>query len=99
MGKVILITGASSGIGKDTALNLIKEGHIVYGAARRISKMKDIVEAGGYSIKMDILNNEDVDKAIDQVIKEQNRIDVLVNNAGYGLWGAVETISIDEAKR
>ena len=99
MGKVILITGASSGIGKDTALNLIKEGHIVYGAARRISKMKDIVEAGGYSIKMDILNNEDVDRAIDQVIKEQNRIDVLVNNAGYGLWGAVETISIDEAKR
>ena len=99
MGKVILITGASSGIGKDTALNLIKEGHIVYGAARRISKMKDIVEAGGHSIKMDILNNEDVDKAVDRVISEHQRIDVLVNNAGYGLWGAVETISIDEAKR
>ena len=99
MGKVILITGASSGIGKDTALNLIKEGHIVFGAARRISKMKDIVEAGGHSIKMDILNNEDVDKAVDRVISEHKRIDVLVNNAGYGLWGAVETISIDEAKR
>ena len=99
MGKVILITGASSGIGKDTALNLIKEGHIVYGAARRISKMKDIVEAGGHSIKMDILNNEDVDKAVDRVISEHKRIDILVNNAGYGLWGAVETISIDEAKR
>ena len=99
MGKVILITGASSGIGKDTALNLIKEGHIVYGAARRISKMKDIVEAGGHSIKMDILNNEDVDKAVDRVISEHKRIDVLVNNAGYGLWGAVETISLDEAKR
>ncbi len=99
MGKVILITGASSGIGKDTALNLIKEGHIVYGAARRISKMKDIVEAGGHSIKMDILDNEDVDKAINRVISEHKRIDVLVNNAGYGLWGAVETISIDEAKR
>ena len=99
MGKVILITGASSGIGKDTALNLIKEGHIVYGAARRISKMKDIVEAGGHSIKMDILNNEDVDKAVNRVISEHKRIDVLVNNAGYGLWGAVETISIDEAKR
>jgi len=99
MRKVILITGASSGIGKDAALNLIKQGHIVYGAARRISKMKDIVEAGGHSIKMDILSNEDVDRALDQVISEQNRIDVLVNNAGYGLWGAVETISIDEAKR
>ena len=99
MGKVIFITGASSGIGKDAALNLIKQGHIVYGAARRISKMKDIVEAGGHSIKMDILSNEDVDRALDQVISEQNRIDVLVNNAGYGLWGAVETISIDEAKR
>ena len=99
MKKVILITGASSGIGKDTALSLIKEGHIVYGAARRLEMMKDIVQAGGYAIKMDILNNEDVDKAIDRVISEHNRIDVLVNNAGYGLWGAVETISIDEAKR
>ena len=99
MGKVILITGASSGIGKDAALSLIKKGHIVYGAARRISKMKDIVEAGGHSIKMDVLKKEDVDKAVDQVMGEQNRIDVLVNNAGYGLWGAVETITIDEAKR
>lgn len=99
MGKVILITGASSGIGKDAALSLIKQGHIVYGAARRISKMKDIVEAGGHSIKMDVLKKEDVDKAVDQVMGEQNRIDVLVNNAGYGLWGAVETITIDEAKR
>ena len=99
MGKVILITGASSGIGKDAALSLIKQGHIVYGAARRISKMKDIVEAGGHSIKMDVLKKEDVDKAVDQVVDEQNRIDILVNNAGYGLWGAVETITIDEAKR
>ena len=97
--KVILITGASSGIGKDTALSLIKEGHIVYGAARRLEMMQDIVQAGGHAIKMDILNNEDVDKAVDRVISEHKRIDVLVNNAGYGLWGAVETISIDEAKR
>ena len=99
MKKVILITGASSGIGKDTALSLIKEGHVVYGVARRLEMMKDIVQAGGYAIKMDILKERNIDNVVNQIIKEQSRVDVLINNAGYGLWGAVETISIDEAKR
>ena len=99
MKKVILITGASSGIGKDTALSLIKEGHIVYGAARRLEMMQDIIQAGGHAIKMDILKDRNIDDVVNQIINEQNRIDVLINNAGYGLWGAVETISIDEAKR
>jgi short-subunit dehydrogenase len=97
--KVILITGASSGIGKDTALSLIKEGHIVYGAARRLEMMQDIIQAGGHAIKMDILKDKNIDNVVNQIINEQNRIDILINNAGYGLWGAVETISIDEAKR
>ena len=99
MKKVILITGASSGIGKDTALSLIKEGHVVYGVARRLEMMKDIVQAGGHAIKMDILKEKNIDNVVNQIIKEQSRVDVLINNAGYGLWGAVETISIDEAKR
>ena len=99
MKKVILITGASSGIGKDTALSLIKEGHIVYGAARRLEMMQDIIQAGGHAIKMDILKEKNIDDVVNQIIKEQSRVDVLINNAGYGLWGAVETISIDEAKR
>ena len=99
MKKVILITGASSGIGKDTALSLIKEGHTVYGAARRLEMMQDIIQAGGHAIKMDILKDRNIDDVVNQIINEQNRIDVLINNAGYGLWGAVETISIDEAKR
>lgn len=99
MKKVILITGASSGIGKDTALSLIKEGHVVYGVARRLEMMKDIVQAGGHAIKMDILKERNIDDVVNQIIKEQRRVDVLINNAGYGLWGAVETISIDEAKR
>ena len=98
MKKVILITGASSGIGKDTALSLIKHGHVVYGAARRLEMMQDIIQAGGHAIKMDILKDRNIDDVVNQIIKEQNRIDVLINNAGYGLWGAVETISIDEAK-
>ena len=99
MNKVILITGASSGIGKNTALSLIKEGHVVYGAARRLEMMQDIIQAGGHAIKMDILKERNIDEVVNQIVKEQNRIDVLINNAGYGLWGAVETISIAEAKR
>lgn len=99
MNKVILITGASSGIGKDTALSLIKEGHVVYGAARRLEMMQDIIHAGGHAVKMDILKERNIDKVVNQITKEQNRIDILINNAGYGLWGAVETISIAEAKR
>ena len=99
MNKVVLITGASSGIGKDTALSLIKEGHIVYGVARRLEMMQDIIQAGGHAIKMDILKERNIDEVVNQIVKEQNRIDVLINNAGYGLWGAVETISIAEAKR
>ena len=99
MKKVILITGASSGIGKDTALSLIKEGYVVYGVARRLEMMQDIIQAGGYAFKMDILKERNIDDVVNQILKEQNRIDILINNAGYGLWGAVETISIDEAKR
>jgi len=97
--KVVLITGASSGIGKETALSLIKEGHIVYGVARRLEMMQDIIQAGGHAIKMDILKEKNIDEVVNQIIKEQKRIDILINNAGYGLWGAVETISIAEAKR
>ena len=99
MAKVILITGASSGIGKDTALRLIKEGHRVYGAARRIDRMQDIVTAGGKAIKMDVTIESEIEAAVSQVIEEQGRIDVLFNNAGYGLFGAVELITIEEARR
>ncbi|MBT8218828.1 MAG: oxidoreductase [Bacteroidia bacterium] len=99
MKKVILITGASSGIGKDSALQLINEGHTVYGAARRVENMRDIEEAGGHAIQMDITNEDQVKAAVAQIIKEEGRIDVLFNNAGYAVWGAVETVSIEDAKR
>lgn len=99
MKKVVLITGASSGIGKATALQLIKEGHTVYGAARRIDKMNDIVQLGGSSIEMDITNKQEVVACVQQIIEEQGKIDVLVNNAGYALYGSVEDVSIDDARR
>ncbi len=99
MKKVILITGASSGIGKDTALQLIKEGHTVYGAARRVEKMKDLVEAGGHTLRLDITDPEQVKGAVAKIVEEQGRIDVLFNNAGYAVFGAVETVSMEDARR
>ncbi|MEL6194664.1 MAG: oxidoreductase [Bacteroidota bacterium] len=98
MKQVILITGASSGMGKDTALRLLTEGHIVYGAARRVEKMQDIVKAGGYALALDVTDQESVKKAAERVIQEQGRIDVLWNNAGYSLSGAVENITYEEAR-
>lgn len=99
MNKVILITGASSGMGKDTALRLVKEGHIVYGAARRVERMQDIVKAGGHAMALDVTDRASIQQAVDQVIAEQNRLDVLWNNAGYSVNGAVENISYEEALR
>ncbi|MDN5215098.1 oxidoreductase [Fulvivirgaceae bacterium BMA12] len=99
MKKVIIITGASSGIGKQTALQLIKEGHIVYGAARRLDKMQELATAGGHILEMDVTNHEQVKSAIQLVKDEQKRIDVLINNAGFAIWGAVEDTSYEEARR
>ena len=97
--KVILVTGASSGIGKATALQLIKEGHTVYGAARRVEQMKDLEEAGGFAIKMDVLKEDQMKAGIAQILDKEGKIDVLVNNAGYAVYGSVEDITIDEARR
>ena len=97
--KVALITGASSGMGKDFSLRLLDEGYMVYGAARRIEKMSDIVGAGGHTIKLDITDDSSIIAAVDQIIKEQGRIDVLINNAGYGYYGAIEDVQLEEARR
>jgi NADP-dependent 3-hydroxy acid dehydrogenase YdfG len=67
MKKVIIVTGASSGMGKDFALHLLKKGHTVYGLARRIDRMDDIVKAGGKAIEMDITNEEQIQKAVNLV--------------------------------
>jgi len=98
MKKVILITGASSGMGKDFALELLKQGHIVYGAARRVGNMEDIKAMGGHPVAMDITEDGTVQAAVEKIIAEQGRIDVLINNAGFGLYGAVEDVTIDEAR-
>lgn len=97
--KVILVTGASSGIGKATALQLIGEGHIVYGAARRLEKMKDLEDAGGHALAMDVTDEESMQKAVNHILEANKKIDVLVNNAGYAIYGAVEDTTIEDARR
>ncbi len=99
MKKVVLVTGASSGIGKSTALQLIKEGHIVYGAARRVSKMEELVKQGGHAIAMDVTDHAQVQEVVQQIIQDEGRIDVLINNAGYAVYGPIEEISYEQAKR
>lgn len=99
MSKVILITGASSGMGKVAAQKLIQEGHKVYTAARRIDQMQDLKAMGGFPIQMDIANESDIEKVVSQIIEKEGKIDVLWNNAGYGLYGAVEDIPTDVARK
>ncbi|ANZ64975.1 short-chain dehydrogenase/reductase [Secundilactobacillus paracollinoides] len=96
---VILITGASSGIGYQTAAQLAKQGHIVYGAARRVEKIAALGNAGVKPLKLDVTSDASVQTAVSQIISEQGRIDVLINNAGYGSYGAVEDVSITEAQK
>lgn len=99
MKKVIIVTGASSGIGKATALQLIKEGHSVYGAARRVENMSELVSAGGKAVAIDITNHNQVHTEIQKIIKTESKIDVLVNNAGYAVYGPIEEIEYEQAKR
>jgi short-subunit dehydrogenase len=99
MKKVILVTGASSGMGKKTAAQLIDEGHKVYVVARRIEKMQDLIEQGAVGLKMDITKEEDIQAVVDKIAAEEGRLDVLVNNAGYAIYGSVEETSIDDARR
>ena len=99
MGKVILITGASSGMGKETALKLIKEGHKVYPVARRIENMKDLGQLGAFPIQMDVTNETDIQNVIDIIIEKEGKIDVLWNNAGYAVYGSIEETPIEEARR
>ncbi len=98
MKKVILLTGASSGIGYQTAESLAKEGHIVYGAARRTEKMETLKQFGVKPVYLDVTDEESIKSAIDTIIGNEGRIDVLINNAGYGSYGAIENVEIREAK-
>lgn len=99
MKKVALITGASSGIGYETALELKGKGFIVYGAARRLDRLESLKAKGINVLPLDVTNEESMKNCVSEILKREGRVDILVNNAGYGSFGAVEDVSIEEARR
>lgn len=97
--KVALITGASSGIGAATAVLLKKHGYTVYGAARRVDKMRKLQELGIQTIALDVTKETSMVNGVSSILEKEGRIDILVNNAGYGSYGAIEDVPIDEGRR
>jgi NAD(P)-dependent dehydrogenase (short-subunit alcohol dehydrogenase family) len=102
--KVAVITGSSSGIGLESALILARNGYTTYATMRSPDKdtsIKAAVQNEGLPIRvipLDVTDDSSVNNAVDQIISEVGRIDVLVNNAGYGLNGALEDLSMEEIK-
>ncbi|MEV6039335.1 oxidoreductase [Nonomuraea sp. NPDC052116] len=96
--KVALVTGASSGIGEAAALKLHEAGYTVYGAARRVQRMRHLAESGIRLLAMDVSVDSSMQAGVEKIIAETGRIDVLVNNAGYGSYGALEDVPMDEAR-
>ena len=99
MKKVILVTGASSGIGFDAAVALAKQGHRVYAAARRVERMEPLKAFGVVPLRMDVTDDASMEACVRTVLEAEGRIDALVNNAGYGYFGAIENVPLEEARR
>ena len=101
-GKIAVVTGASSGLGKDAALAYAKEGANVCVLARRVEKIeslaKEIEELGVQSIalKCDVTNEEEVKNAVEKIVDKFGKIDILLNNAGVAVGGGVETLSEED---
>ena len=98
--KIVLITGASSGIGRSTAEFFLEKDYIVYGAARSEEKLKYLNDyENGHYILMDITEAEMRGNCINEIISREGRIDILINNAGYGAYGAVEEVPLEKVKQ
>jgi len=102
--KVALVTGSSSGIGYETALMLARNGFDTYATMRNANKSKEIEEITKKEnlplrvLKLDVTDDRSVDDAINNILNEKKSIEVVVNNAGYGLMGSIEDSSLDEIK-
>ncbi|GAB2563257.1 SDR family oxidoreductase [Spirosoma aerophilum] len=94
MAKIILITGASTGLGEHMANYLVKQGYIVYGTSRQAGPSKSF-----HALSMDVCSEESIQQAIEQIKSEQGRLDVLINNAGLGIAAPIELVSLTDAHR
>jgi short-subunit dehydrogenase len=105
--KTVLITGASSGFGALMTLKFAREGYYVYATARDLSKeevkrISDISTKEGLEvewIKLDVNRQEDVDSAVKRVIENSGGLDVLINNAGFGILGPIQSYTIDDFQK
>lgn len=96
--KIVLITGASSGMGKAFTKALLKEGATVYAVARRVDAMQELKALGAHTLKMDITNQDDIDQVVKTIEKETHGVDILVNCAGFGMYGAMEDTTLADAR-
>jgi len=91
--KTVLITGCSSGIGRETAHAFNDEGWTVYATARNPADIETLGEAGCELATLDVTDQGDVDRVVDRILDEEGAVDALVNNAGYGQFGPIEDVS------
>jgi len=104
MATVAVVTGSSSGIGYETSLLLARNEFVTYATMRNLKKSTDLQEIAAKEriplkvLPLDVNDDTSVSNAIDTIIKENGRIDVLVNNAGYNMFGSLEELTIDEVK-
>lgn len=96
--RVALITGCSTGIGRATALHLRAQGWRVFATARRVETLDDLVSATLTPLYLDLTDHASCAAAVEAVLAQAGRIDALINNAGYGALGALEEVSLDEAR-
>lgn len=98
--QVVLITGCSSGIGRATALEAARRGHQVFATARKREDLEDLARRERISVlSLDVTDPASIGAAVQRVLEEAGRLDALVNNAGYGQYGAVEDVSLGEWRR